>query len=81
VGVLVVPAAQVEQAVRAVMVVLQVRDPAVAAVLVAVRFLKLTFFPAARGEGDTVLPLVRRLRAVRIMPVILVQVVQVVRRE
>jgi hypothetical protein len=80
VGVLVVPAAQVEQAVRAVMVARLVHDPAVAAVLVAVRFLKLTFFPAALVEGDTVLPLVRRLRVVQVA-VMPVMAGQVVRRE
>jgi hypothetical protein len=80
VGVLVVPAAQVEQAVRAVTVARLVHDPAVAAVLVLVRFLNLTFIPAALVEGDTVLPLVRRLRAVP-PPAGQVMAGQVVRRE
>jgi len=73
-------AAQVEQAVRAVMVVRLVHDPAVAAVQVAVRFLKLTFIPAALVEGDTVLPLVRRLLAGQLL-VAQVMAGRVVRQE
>jgi hypothetical protein len=62
------------------MVARLVHDPAVAAVLVLVRFLKVTFIPAALVEGDTVLPLVRRLLAGQLL-VAQVMAGQVVHRE